>query len=226
MRKEIDNIVIQEPPLQELSKKKSCFKRSCLTGCGCIIIFLIASLAILKFATGPRSKELKNIPDNFPVSIPVYDKDNINKITFISGKERSQGIEIVAFVPKLILSPIILALDKILPMKKTDNGANAQIKKNTSWEDFIHFMKKPISNRRDIIQIEWAALGAEPKFISEYYQTELEKNEYKISNNSVTDEIHQFSFQKEEIEGVIYIEDKTPESGTDYFSLTVNSPID
>lgn len=225
MRREIDKVVIQEPPIQELSKKKSCLKRSCLTGGGCIAIFLIASLLILKWTTEPRIKELKNLPANFPSGIPVYDQDNILKITFISGKEKGRGLEIIAFVPKLVLSPLLLALDKNLKNNESGPSNNDQnINNKTGWEYFIQLIKKPVADHRDTLQIEWGELPAEPKFIQEYYQSELQKNNFQTNLPSLTDNVRQFTFQQNEITGAFYIEDEAKKSGTDYFSLTVKWP--
>ena len=141
MRRNIEQIEIKEPPIQELGKKRSCLKRTCFTGCGCIVIFIIASVLLLKFATGPRTKKLNEVPDNFPESIPLYDSDNIQEINFTSGKEKGRILEITAFIPKLILSPIILGLGK-----DADSGAGGiskNIKKTGTWKNFVEIKTFP-----------------------------------------------------------------------------------
>lgn len=218
MRKDIDKVVIQEPPIQELKKKKSCLKRSCVSGCGCVIIFLVISLLILKFTSGPRIKELKEIPDQFPTAIPIYDGDNISKINFTSGQERGKSVEVIAYVPKLVFSPLL-----VLWEQKTGKE-NYSDKEKSFFENFINIMKEPVTDHRDIIKIEWTELPAEPKFVYEYYQSELERNDFKLKNKNNNNKNYQFSFSKDNIEGVLYIEDVAQKTGTDYISLTVNTP--
>lgn len=225
MRRNIDKIKIQEPPIEQLTKKNSCAKRSCASGFGCIIIFLIASLLLLKFATGPKIKELKAVPDNFPKSVTLYDTDNITKITFVSGKEKSRVVEAAVFIPKLLLSPMVLMLDNnVTSRKTTDANGRLIVNKTPTWRDWFNYMKEPVTDKRDIVQIEWSALPAEPRFIQNYYKTELKKDNYKIEDSASTDNVRQFHFSsiKENVEGVIYIEDDPKNSGTDYVSLTVN----
>lgn len=226
MRRNIEQIEIQEPPLQELKKKKSCAKRSCTTSLGCIVIFIIVSLLLLKFTTGPKIKNLKEIPENFPKSIPVYDADNINKITFISGRDKNRSLEIIAFIPKLILSPIILMLDNknVDMIRNTDNGKDIKIKKEIDWNNFWKIIKEPVSDHRDLIQIEWTELPAEPHFVKQYYETELGKTNFIIETALTENNTIQFNFNLKEIEGIMYIEDNFEKEGTDYVSLTLNIP--
>jgi len=211
MRRNIEQIEIKEPPIQEITKSKSCARRSCTTGLGCIVIFLIAALLLLKFVAGPNVKELKQVPDNFPKEIPIYDKDNITKITFISGKDKNRVLEMAAFIPKLILSPIILVLDN-------------NIKEDADWKDWWKLMQEPVADNRDIIKIEWTELSAEPRFIYKYYENELEKFDFDVEQLTYDDTKKEFSFQLDEIEGIMYIEDIVEENGTDFISLTINIP--
>lgn len=222
MRNELDNIVIQEPPIQELIKRKSCLKRGCLTGCGFIVIILIASVAILKFASTPKIKKLKQVPENFPQAVPVYDKDEINKITLTYGKNRSKAVEIAASLPKKILLPSIKALyERYYPSALDKNSEKNQ---RAKWYDLAQILKEKNSDRRDTVKIEWNPLPAEPKFIQQFYTQELEKNGFEVSEPSNTERTRKFTFQKAEIEGVLYIEDEPKNPGTDYFSLTIMSP--
>lgn len=228
MRRKIEPIEIKEPPIQELKKrKKSCTKRGCATGCGCFVFLIFASLLLLKFITGPRVKELKEIPKNFPPEINLYDKDEIKTINFISGKQKSRGVEIAAFIPKIILSPIILIFDYDIKKEEvTDNDGDIQIKKKTSWKDFIDLMKEPITDQRDQIQIEWNYLTAESIFIQNFFKNNLEQAGYQITTTTNNQTKKQFSFvnKGKNIEGVVYIADEPTDKGTDYLSLTINIP--
>ena len=146
MRQDLEPIQIKEPPLNELKKKKSCVKRSCFSGCGCITVFIIISLLIIKLTTGPNEKELKEIPTNFPNDIEVYDSDNIDKISIILGSEKNRGLEIVAYLPKLILSPAIIAIQKNL-------GNDSALEEGKLWQQIYQIVKEPVTDHRDTIKI-------------------------------------------------------------------------
>lgn len=197
MRRNLEPIEIKEPPIQEMRKKRSCLKRTCVTGCGCIVIFMVAVMLLLKFVAGPRVKELKKLPENFPDSIPVYDAKEISKITIISGSDKNRGIKIAAYLPKLIFSRIVSLLDE-----------------------------KMAADLRDVYQLEWTELMAEPVFIADYFQNELRKNKFIVKKITDTDSIKQFSFASTtiDIDGVFYLKDDRENKGTDYASLTVNVP--
>jgi len=212
MRKEIDKIEIKEPPLEELSKKRSCFKRTCFTGCGCVVILFIISLVFLKLTLGPKSKELKDLPEKFSSSIPVYDPDSIEVINYTAGKDRSTSIEKIAYLPKLIVSPAILWLER-------------ENKNKSTWEKFNQFMKKPVTDQRDIIEIEWKLLPADVDFILDYYKNELKRQSFMIGLESKTDEIKQFTFKKDNIDGALLIKDFKNTPQTDYMDLKVNINI-
>lgn len=217
MRRNIEQIEIKEPPIQELGKKRSCLKRTCFTGCGYIVIFIIASVLLLKFAAGPRTKKLDDVPNNFPESIPLYDSDNIQEINFTSGKEKGRILEIAAFVPKLILSPIILGLDK---------NTETNIKKTNTWKNFVDIMKEPVVDHRDITIVEWTEMPAEPWFVQSYYETELKRFNYITERDNEKDgAVRRLNFELNEVEGILYVEDDPGRNGTDYVSLTVKVPL-
>jgi len=225
MRRDIDKIQIQEPPIEELKKRSSCLKRTCSTGCGCVVVFLVIAVLIIKFTAGPNMKELKSVPENFPKNIPVYDKDNIEKIIFTSGKDRGRAMEYIAYGPKLFLSPIFMLLEKKFPVRdKPEDGR--MITDENYWESFVRIMKEPVADHRDKVQIEWSNMPAEPQFVYNYYKDELIKAGFAINESSDADDIRQFAFYIKDTEGVLYMTDELEKNGTDFVSLTVNIGIE
>ncbi len=219
MRRNINNVEIVEPPIGELTRKYSAFsaiKRTCLTGCGCLVLVIIGIIIFLRVALGSGPQTLKQIPDNFPADIPIYDKDNTEQITFVSGKYKNRGIEIAAFIPKIILSPLFLTLNK-------NNQDTNTTDKLASVKNLWQIISSPVSDHRDTIQIEWRNLDAAPSFIIDYYKTELKKEDYNIDEESKGNNVQQFSFSKDNITGSIYVQgNEKIKSGTDYMVLTVN----
>jgi hypothetical protein len=221
----IKNVKIVEPPLEELTRKYSTFsavKRTCFGGCGCVIFLFIGLYILLKFILGTGPQTIKTIPENFPENIPIYDKENIESITFISGKYKNRAIEIAAIAPKIILSPLLLALDKNQSSSTTEDYSNSA-SRTYSVKQLWSIINTPISDQRDIIQIKWQDISAEPNFMISYYQTELKKSNYVINADSKNETIQQFSFSQGDISGSFYTEiyDKNAIK-TDKAVLTVN----
>ncbi|MFA5062099.1 MAG: hypothetical protein WC526_03050 [Patescibacteria group bacterium] len=218
MRRNIDNIEIVEPPFEELTKKYSTFsavKRTCLAGCGCLVIFIIGIIILLKVLMGAGPQNLSKVPANFPADIPVYDKDSIQRITYVSGNYKNKGIEIAAIFPKIILSPLLMSLENKQPASSTNSGG-------FSIGNLWQLLTAPISDHRDTVQIEWRSLAADPFFIVGYYKTELQKNNYNIDLESEGNDVRQFSFSRGDINGSLYVESGGGKAGTNDMILTVN----
>ncbi|HOX60721.1 MAG TPA: hypothetical protein PLV72_01795 [Candidatus Magasanikbacteria bacterium] len=218
MRLNREPIEIQEPAIGELRKRRSCSKRACASGCGCFALFLILSVLILKFTAEPRPKTIKSVPENFPKDIPVYDRDSIEKITETKGNEKGRAMEIIAIGPKIILSPILIAIDKRV---KHEDGASS-----TYWTKLVALVKEPVADHRDTVEILWTEMPAEPNFVAEYYEKELAKHDYVWKNISKTTSTLQYSFKKDNTDGILYIDDKNRAKGTDYASLRIDYPTD
>jgi len=182
----------------------------------------------LKFSLGPRTRELKDLPASFTGVIPIYDKDSIEKITQTSGDERGRKTEIASYLPKLIISPFVVYFDKNFKfIPKPTSTSTPPIENLTNWEKFKLFMKRPIADHRDTIQVEWANLPAKQSFIVDYYENELRSKNFDIKIESSSDptgqkRVIQFTFSKESISGVLYTADDLQKPGTDYISLTAN----
>jgi|GEM_PF-924783 len=228
MNQNIEQIEIKEPPIEQLKKKNSCAKRSCSTGFGCIFIFLIASLILFRFVFVTKVNEVKQVPNNFPKNITIYDTDSLYRITYIQGKQENKILESLAYVPKLILSPLIIianqyqqqeAADSLNIMEKINS---LRSRKNITLDDFSKIVNKPVTGRDDLVQIEWNNMPASPYFVSHYYQNELSKANYTVSEVVNNKNTTQFSFSQNSIQGIFFIQDNPNKTGTDYVSLTVN----
>ncbi|MBP9695310.1 MAG: hypothetical protein KBD73_02815 [Candidatus Magasanikbacteria bacterium] len=118
-----DDIQIQSPPIQELEKKTSWLKRSCLALSGCFILLCLVMAGVLFYLRTPKTKEVQSIPDNFPKSIYVYDPKNIDIIVEPARPLPAFFSNIVNFIGNKI---------NYLP-KELQNRPNEIIK--IQWED-------------------------------------------------------------------------------------------
>lgn len=215
MRRRIDNVEIKEPPIKELKRRRSCLRNSCTTGCGCLILLLIGSLLFLQFATNPRSKEVKKVPASVVQTVPLYDQDAIERITITSGKERVKVAKRLAAIPRLVASPILLAIER---SEETTSSTQSAV------QTVRQYLDTPIGDARDQVVIEWSSLLAKPGFIDTYYKTELKKRDFDIHVTSKSDTLMQFTFAHDDVEGVVFIQDDPTTDDTDYVLMTIDIP--
>lgn len=213
----IDDVEIIEPPIGELTKQKSSLKRTALSGCGCVVFLIILALVGLRLYVGAGPTTISALPPEFPSGIPIYEKDSIKHMTFISGTYKNRSIEIAAFFPKIILSPLLLQLRH----ENSDNPAFPIMSKS-----FWSLITTPVGDSRDTVQIEWTNMDADPGFVISYYRKELEKSGYQLEDTLKENHTRQFNFFNDKgVGGTMYVRsDDTDHPGTDYAALTVNIP--
>ncbi len=211
MRRNLDNIEIVEPPIEELTKKRS-WKGACFTSCALLLVLIVAVGIGIKFYVGPGPQTLKAVPANFPTGIPVYDKNNVEVITYISARYKQRGLGIATLLPKLILAPVFYN------SQNNDNGG--------TLKNIWNAVSTPSSDNKDSIQIEWKNVDADPDFIISYYKKELRKKNFKVEVQSQGDNVQQFSFTREDgVSGSVYASNTNEKkSSTEHLMLTVNIP--
>ncbi len=220
MRKpDIDEIEIVEPPMGELTKQRNSLKKTCLTGCGCVIFLIVALVVVVKLFIGSGPTTIKKLPENFPNGITVYEKDSIDTITYIRGTYKNRSMEIAAFFPKVILSPLLLQLHPDTTVSSSEGFISAN-------RNFWTLLTTPVGDSRDTVQIDWENLDAEPSFIVSYYKKELSKKGYEVSEISQDNGRYQITFENSDnVAGTLITVGKEEERpGTDYATLTVNIP--
>lgn len=213
----IDKVEIKEPPIQELQKKRSCLWRSCATGGGCILLFLIGSAVIIKFATTPSVKKLKAAPDHVAGAVPLYDADNADAVKFTAGADRQKSLARAAAIPRLILLPILNAFGGRLELASStaDHSFNLQLVKN--------LLQPVAADERDVVQIEWRDLPATPEFIENWYETEFKKKQFALTANGADSE-RQLTFRKKDIDGTVSLQDDPATPGTESVLITIYVP--
>lgn len=208
MRNKVDDIVIQEPPLEELKKKKSCLKRTCVTGCGCIVIFFVVSLFLLKTLHGPKQEALKEVPSAVTEIIEIYEPDYIEKITRTETQYQGKFVKTIALIPKTLLAPIIVTAQRV------DNGTGW-------WKQVQEFIEAPVAELQDSIKIEWKNVPAQPTFVVQYYQAAFEKKNFEMKAPEILGGSSQYTFVSRENDqsSSLYIVDDLSTFGTRYISL-------
>jgi len=210
-----DTVEIQGPPIDEIQKRSSCLKQGCISGLLFILGILVFFIVIMQIFIKPHSTQLTSLPYDFPESVDIYDKENVDHISYTPGDERAEAIEFLAFVPKAVLSPLIMA------METADSAAGVETE--NLWESFIRILGTPVADHRHVVSIEWSELQANEQFIHSFYKTTLEKEgfvETTTHNTTSSRFVHD-----DGITVVLSIEDDgNTTNGVDYAILHVYYP--
>ena len=215
MQKNTNGVEIQGPPIDEIQKRSSCLKQGCISTLFFLLGIILFFVFLIHFFVKPHSQKLDDVPRSFPEKIPLYDEENIDSITYIPGEERAETVELLAFIPKAILSPLIVALESA----EMAAGANTE----NLWESFIRILGTSISEHRSIVSIEWSELNASPRFIYAYHKTSLEQAGF---SESTTSQINRSRFSHSDGTTVLLeiIDDGREKNGTDYAILHAYYP--
>lgn len=212
MQRTVENVEIQGPPIDEIQKRSSCLKQGCVSGLILLFGTLVFLIAVIHFFVKPNTKQLDDLPRSFPESVPLYDEDNLDRITYTPGDERGEAVELLAFVPKAILSPLILALES----SDIATGANTE----SLWESFIRILGMPVADHRNVIAVEWSELQATQGFIHSFYKTTLEDAGFVASDTS-RPQRSRFTHSDGMTVILDILDDGNEKNGTDYAILKV-----
>lgn len=213
----IKDVEIVAPPIYELNKKSSGLKRSCFIGCSFLLLLFFGLLIGLKFYLGTGPKTVTIVPLNFPLEdIPIYDKEKIVKMTFISGEYKSRRVELAAIFPKLVL----------LPFLTNDSQNELQTGEKISLKNIFQTLITPISDKKDNFKIEWENIDNNFNNFINYYKKDLEKQNFIISAYAEGPNYKKIEFNRPDgYSGIIYAENKsTQKNKTTYAFLVLNMP--
>jgi hypothetical protein len=213
MLREVDEVEIQGPPIDEIQKRSSCLKQGCVSALLVIFGTLLLLIIGMYFFVKPNTKHLDELPKSFPDSVPLYDEGNVDRITYTPGDERGEAVELLAFVPKAILSPLILALENA----DIATGADTE----NLWESFIRILGTPVSDHRNIIAVEWSELQANPRFLYSYYKTNLIEDGFIEKTDEKKEQRMRFFHENGTTVILQMNDDGNPKNGTDYAILKV-----
>ncbi len=194
---------IQEPAITEIHKKKSCLLRTCISGFGCIALFIIASIFLIKSITHPTEKKLDHIPDHIISYAPLYDTENISYIT----KRIERSKKSISNQLFLLIRPSISFLDR-----------------NTSLDlhDTLSYSSGEVPYFT--YSFYWKDLGAKPSFITNFYIQKLIENDFTIVEKKETSGKSSLSFYKNDIRGILSVVHTMQTYGTKGVHVQITLP--
>lgn len=206
-------VEIQEPAINEIKKPRSCAKRACGSGCGCAAIIIVLLASGMWLFAPPQPEKVTALPGTFPTSFPLYKPESITGITHTSAERKKRGPEAAAIIPKIILTPVFVWLNR----SKTDT-------RTSTLRAIRDAINTPITTYTNTTVITWEQLGAEPEFIDEWYYNELSKQQLAVTRASVSSTSRALRFTDTAINGSLSIDDPTPDAGTDSVTMRVEYP--
>jgi len=181
---------------------------------------IVALSLFLAFVVQPRTEKISALPEHIDDRIPLYDVENMDSMTMIEGKKRGRGVEVLGYIPKVVLAPLVVLLDIDLEYA-SEPQQNA-----TSIDQAYKVIQTPLSDQRDIYTISWTNLDAEPDFIADFYVSALKRNDFTARKESTAYNTHitQVVFHDITTDGFIIIDDDDRLPGTDAITLTLYIP--
>ena len=216
------HVVVQEPPLQELRKQRSCVKRACITSSGCLIFFVIFFFIFIRFFVLSYPKTLPVVPTTVSQNIPMYHQGDTDSIRFVSGKKKANMLDKIAFVPKIVISPILFGHELYTRRKQyTEPLATSQ---REAWKNLLVAIETSVVDSRDTYKLTWKDEKATPEFIFGFYETTLKEKGFYISEKHITRDKSTLTFQNKKTIGTLTIIDRPQQKGTDQIILTIITP--
>ena len=199
-----DDVEIQGPAMKEIRRTRSCIRRTCFSGCGCFFVLALIIVAGFWLFAPPLPKETNVVPDDFPTDLPVYKIKSATKIEYISAKRQKRGPETAAFIPKILLAPVFLALEE--PEEHATSTVGAEAGKS-AWHAFRGIVKEPLKDYRNLAIINWKGLSAEPQFIDDWYQAQFVNAGLRVQRDFLETTIRKITFDDDGIDGTVVIEE-------------------
>jgi len=181
---------------------------------------IVALSLFLAFVVQPRTEKIRSLPDDLAAQLPLYDAENIDTLTHIQGKRRGRGVEILGYIPKAVLAPLVVMLDIDLEY------ASGIQDDSTTIDHAYEMIQAPLSDQRDIYTLTWTTLDAGPDFIADYYVSALNEKNFTARKESTAynENITQVVFQNSTIDGFIVIDDSDLTPGTDTITMRLYAP--
>ncbi|NCO04956.1 MAG: hypothetical protein GW939_02300 [Candidatus Magasanikbacteria bacterium] len=216
MPRHTEPVSIQSPPLTEFKKKRSCVKRTCFSGCGCLGMFIIGIVLLLQLTAPVKPKRLSEVPAVFPDTIFLYDDDYIEEITFLPAEQKGRPLEAATFLPKLILSPILLTFDQYTTLDSGDTSL--------TFNNMVQLANESVTKRDDTVTVVWKNLPADPDFIFDYYRRQFEEQAIEVTEREDTLSQKRLQLTADTFYGMLTITDESKDQGTTSMTLVVSVP--
>jgi len=209
----IEDVQIIEPPIEELTKKNSGFKKACFSSCLTALLLLILGIVAFRLYLGRGPHEIKTLPKNYPLTIEVYDRYNVDRVTLISQKYKNRSLRLAGLFSKIIISPTLLNLSTPTPQEEAGLKKQAQ--------ELWTFINTPLGSYTDTVKIEWRNIESTTEAMMSFYKNTLAKNGFTITEKENAG-YQIIEFNQEGVDGSLYVQKNIQNDMVSYAFLLIN----
>jgi hypothetical protein len=219
-------VQIQEPTLKEIKKHSGWFTGSCVTGAGCIVIFIGAIYLLFRIIVGSGPTVLSDFPADFPKDIPQSNPDKIIKVTSVDGASKDRSIWVATAIPRFLASPVLSEINPDADIiEEHDSLGRVNFKRELSRENYLKYLGIPIgSEHTRTVVVTWNGIKSYPSIFVDGIEKALERANYIIETpTKMPANEAGFSFSRGTTSGVLRAIDlHTDQPGIEFVQLIVN----
>lgn len=205
MRREQEQIVIQDPAVRHLERRGgACARRGCGVLIGVAMLLGVAIVVGAKLIKEPSPQRVATLPGNFPTDIPLFEFQSRSEVTVLTREAREKRDRVARPVGRLILAPALKLLEPVGVLERTGIPIK-RIPVLRNLSDLKHAVVMPDSPNTDIVRISWEGLAAGAGEVEAYYQTTLAERGYTVERVQEYNGMRTFRFTREQVTGKVEV---------------------
>lgn len=219
-------IQIQEPTLKEIKKRSGWFTGSCVTGGGCIILFIGAIYLVFRIIVGSGPTTLSDFPQDFPKDIPQSNPDKIIKIISVDATSKDRSLWVATALPRFLASPVLSEINPDAEIiEEHDSLGRVNFIRTLTRQNYLDYLGIPAgSEHTKTIVVVWNGIKTYPSIFADGLERSLEHANYTVEHPTKEPANEAgFTFSKGTTSGVLRAVDLHPdEPGIEFVELIVN----
>ena len=199
--------------------------RSCLKIFGCLIIvlaiiFFMVFLTIKMFI-GPVIHTVDSLPADFPQEVAIYQLDQA-KIKIQTPEAKEKILKIIESTPNWLLTPFLNYLSTNVKTQLADNFNNQiHVPQDLSVDELKKSLQSNNLKQAQTVSLSWKDINKSKEELASYYKKQLGENNFQVKEN-LSDYQIDLGFWKNDVFGVISLEDSFQKDGQSVMDMTVN----
>ncbi|MCX6780852.1 MAG: hypothetical protein NT003_01910 [Candidatus Magasanikbacteria bacterium] len=219
-------VQIQEPTLREINKHRGWFAGSCITGSGCIVLFIGAIYLTFRIVVGSGPSTLTDFPTDFPKDIPQTNVDKIINIVSIDAVTRDRAVWVATAIPRLLSAPVLAEINPDAQIiEEHDSLGRVNFTRQLTHENYLSYLGLPNdTNQNKTVIVTWNGIKTYPSILADTFENQLSRAGYKVVEATTPGQNEaRFSFSKDAVTGTFQAIDLHPdEPGIEFVNMVVN----
>ncbi|MFA5047660.1 MAG: hypothetical protein WC516_01320 [Patescibacteria group bacterium] len=198
---------------------------SCLKVFGCLIIVLAIIIFIvfltIKLFIGPVINSVSTLPSDFPQEVAVYQLDQA-KIKIQTPEAKEKILKLIESTPNWLLTPFLNYLSTNIKTQLADTfNNNVRVPQNFTVDELKKTLESPQLKQAQTVSLSWQNINKSKEELADYYKKQLGANNFQVTEN-LSDYQIDLGFWKDNIFGIISLDDSFQKDGQSTMDMTVN----